>query len=78
MGWDTKDIALLKSLWSAGQSAAQIARRLGAPCDDALDPAALSEHERLLFEIFEAADVSWRRHLLRRLSDPTSFRIFWR
>lgn len=29
MGWDAKDIALLKSLWSAGQSAAQIARRLG-------------------------------------------------
>lgn len=29
MGWDAKDIALLKKLWSAGQSAAQIARRLG-------------------------------------------------
>ncbi|MCK1543763.1 GcrA cell cycle regulator [Bradyrhizobium sp. 147] len=29
MGWDAKDIALLKRLWSAGQSAAQIARRLG-------------------------------------------------
>jgi GcrA cell cycle regulator len=28
MGWDTKDVAL-KQLWSAGQSAAQIARRLG-------------------------------------------------
>ncbi|WP_456763348.1 GcrA family cell cycle regulator [Bradyrhizobium sp. USDA 4463] len=29
MGWDAKDIALLTELWSAGQSAAQIARRLG-------------------------------------------------
>lgn len=29
MGWGAKDIALLKKLWSAGQSAAQIARRLG-------------------------------------------------
>ncbi|MDH2347185.1 GcrA family cell cycle regulator [Bradyrhizobium sp. SSUT77] len=29
MGWDAKDIALLNRLWSAGQSAAQIARRLG-------------------------------------------------
>jgi GcrA cell cycle regulator len=29
MGWDTKDVALLKQLWAAGQSAAQIARRLG-------------------------------------------------
>ena len=28
MGWNAKDIALLKRLWSAGQSAAQIARRL--------------------------------------------------
>lgn len=29
MGWDAKDIALLNRLWSEGQSAAQIARRLG-------------------------------------------------
>ena len=29
MGWDPKDVALLKKLWSIGQSAAQIARRLG-------------------------------------------------
>src|ERR1700674_5598016 len=29
MSWDTKDVALLKKLWSVGQSAAQIARRLG-------------------------------------------------
>ncbi|WP_409191926.1 GcrA family cell cycle regulator [Bradyrhizobium sp. RDM4] len=29
MGWDAKDIALLNRLWSAGQSAAQIARHLG-------------------------------------------------
>jgi GcrA cell cycle regulator len=29
MGWDTKDVALLKQLWAAGQSAAQIACRLG-------------------------------------------------
>ena len=29
MGWDAKDVALLKKLWAAGQSAAQIARRLG-------------------------------------------------
>ncbi|MCJ9701961.1 MULTISPECIES: GcrA family cell cycle regulator [unclassified Bradyrhizobium] len=29
MGWDAKDVGLLTTLWSAGQSAAQIARRLG-------------------------------------------------
>src|SRR6478672_3782801 len=29
MSWDAKDVALLKKLWSVGQSAAQIARRLG-------------------------------------------------
>src|SRR5271155_4891660 len=29
MGWDAEDVALLKKLWAAGQSAAQIARRLG-------------------------------------------------
>ncbi|WP_082908204.1 GcrA family cell cycle regulator [Bradyrhizobium neotropicale] len=29
MGWDAEDVALLKRLWAAGQSAAQIARRLG-------------------------------------------------
>jgi len=29
MGWDTKDVALLKQLWAAGLSAAEIARRLG-------------------------------------------------
>src|SRR5712675_3453822 len=29
MGWDAKDVGLLKKLWSVGQSAAQIARRLG-------------------------------------------------
>ncbi|MBH5372981.1 GcrA family cell cycle regulator [Bradyrhizobium glycinis] len=29
MGWDANDITLLKKLWSAGQSAAQIARHLG-------------------------------------------------
>ncbi|MEK9283506.1 GcrA family cell cycle regulator [Bradyrhizobium sp. ISRA442] len=29
MGWDAKDVARLKGLWAAGQSAAQIARRLG-------------------------------------------------
>src|SRR5437879_8715157 len=29
MRWDAKDVALLKQLWAAGQSAAQIARRLG-------------------------------------------------
>ena len=29
MSWDTKDVALLKKLWAVGQSAAQIARRLG-------------------------------------------------
>src|SRR5262249_19134852 len=29
MSWDAKDLALLKKLWAAGQSAAQIARRLG-------------------------------------------------
>lgn len=33
MGWDAKDIALLKRLWFAGQSAAQIARRLGCSRD---------------------------------------------
>ena len=29
MGWDMEDVALLKKLWVAGKSAAQIARRLG-------------------------------------------------
>ncbi|MBR0975421.1 GcrA cell cycle regulator [Bradyrhizobium japonicum] len=29
MGWSAKDVALLKRLWAAGQSAAQIARCLG-------------------------------------------------
>jgi len=29
MGWDTEDVAQLKKLWAVGQSAAQIARRLG-------------------------------------------------
>src|SRR6202795_2835161 len=30
MGWDAEDVALLKNLWVVGQSAAQIARRLGS------------------------------------------------
>ena len=29
MGWDAEDVALLKKLWAAGGSAAQIACRLG-------------------------------------------------
>jgi len=29
MGWDAEDLALLKKLWASGQSAAQIAGRLG-------------------------------------------------
>ncbi len=29
MGWDAKDVALLKKLWAAGRSAAQITHRLG-------------------------------------------------
>src|SRR4029079_14532410 len=29
MSWDTKNAALLKKLWAVGQSAGQIARRLG-------------------------------------------------
>jgi GcrA cell cycle regulator len=29
MGWDAEDVALLKKLWTAGRSAAQIARHLG-------------------------------------------------
>jgi GcrA cell cycle regulator len=29
MGWDAEDVALLKKLWAEGQSAAQIAHRLG-------------------------------------------------
>jgi GcrA cell cycle regulator len=29
MSWNAKDAALLKKLWTAGQSAAQIAHRLG-------------------------------------------------
>ena len=29
MSWDAKDVTLLKRLWAQGQSAAQIARRLG-------------------------------------------------
>jgi GcrA cell cycle regulator len=28
MGWDAKDVALLKELWATGHSAGQIARRL--------------------------------------------------
>jgi hydroxymethylpyrimidine pyrophosphatase-like HAD family hydrolase len=56
----------------------QIARRLGASCVDGLDAAALSEHERLIVEVFDAADAPWKRHLFRALRDPASFRIFWR
>src|SRR5258708_1132154 len=33
MSWDAKDVALLKKLWAAGQSAAQIARRFGCSRD---------------------------------------------
>ena len=29
MSWDAKNVALLKKLWAVGQSAGQIARRLG-------------------------------------------------
>ena len=29
MSWDAEDVALLKKLWAVGQSAAEIARRLG-------------------------------------------------
>jgi GcrA cell cycle regulator len=29
MGWDAEDVALLKKLWTVGQSAAQIGHRLG-------------------------------------------------
>ena len=29
MSWDAEDIVLLKKLWAVGESAAQIARRLG-------------------------------------------------
>src|ERR1700758_5811837 len=29
MGWDAKEVALLQQLWTMGQSAEQIARRLG-------------------------------------------------
>ena len=29
MSWDAEDVALLKKLWAAGRSAAQIASRLG-------------------------------------------------
>ena len=29
MSWDARDVALLKELWTAGQSASEIARRLG-------------------------------------------------
>jgi GcrA cell cycle regulator len=29
MSWDAEDVALLKKLWAVGESAAQIARRLG-------------------------------------------------
>ena len=33
MSLDTKDVALLRKLWAAGQSAGQIARRLGCSRD---------------------------------------------
>jgi hydroxymethylpyrimidine pyrophosphatase-like HAD family hydrolase len=56
----------------------KIARRLGASCDDALDGPNLSEHDRLLLEIFEAADARWTQHLRRALLDPASFKIFLR
>ena len=29
MNWDTKDVARLRKLWAVGESAAEIARRLG-------------------------------------------------
>jgi GcrA cell cycle regulator len=29
MSWDAEDVALLKTLWATGESAAQIARLLG-------------------------------------------------
>src|ERR1700733_12493896 len=29
MSWDAEDVALLKKIWAVGESAAQIARRLG-------------------------------------------------
>ena len=29
MSWDAKDVALLKKLWASGNSAVQIATRLG-------------------------------------------------
>src|SRR3979490_3136913 len=33
MSWDARDVALLKKRWAEGQSAAQIARRLGCSRD---------------------------------------------
>src|SRR5216683_196979 len=33
MSWDAKDVALLKKLWAEGQSAAQVAHRLGCSRD---------------------------------------------
>jgi GcrA cell cycle regulator len=33
MSWDAKDVALLKKRWAEGQSAAQIAHRLGCSRD---------------------------------------------
>jgi hypothetical protein len=56
----------------------QIARRLGAPCGEVLDAKPLSEHERVIFDTFKAADEPWARNLFRAVRDPASFRIFWR
>ena len=54
----------------------EIARRLGAPIEH-IQTAATSEGEKLLLEIFAAADQPWMRHLLRALCKPANLRIFW-
>lgn len=57
----------------------EIARRLGATKQESkFAPEASLEQDRLMFEIFTAADASWTQHALRALRDPKCVRIFLR
>jgi hydroxymethylpyrimidine pyrophosphatase-like HAD family hydrolase len=59
----------------------EIARRIMASThgrETATPNEALSDQDRLMAEIFEAADRSWRRNLLDALCHPSAFRIFLR
>ncbi len=59
----------------------EIARRIVASTqgpETATPNEALSDQDRLMAEIFEAADRSWRRNLLDALRHPSAFRIVLR